>query len=99
MRRPLIVAAITTAVLAAPTGAALAAPATPPVGTPSSSAACIAAFTDYLAHFDPDSGAVNHGVGATMSQYATSGPRTIAEFNTSVNGLHGSLDDCLISEP
>jgi hypothetical protein len=99
MRRLLILAALTTATIAIPTGTALAAPATPPVGTPSGSASCIAAFTDYLAHYDPNTGAVNHGVGTTMSQYATSGPHTIADFNTSINDLHGSLDNCLTTEP
>jgi hypothetical protein len=87
------------AALAAWTGNALAAPSTPAIATTSAHADCIAAFTDYLARYNPDTGATNHGVGASMSDYATSAPRTIASFNISINQLHGSIDDCLLSEP
>jgi len=99
MRRLATLAVILAGGLATSTGAALAAPTTPPVGTPSDHAACVAAFTDYLAHFNPDTGTTNHGVGTTMSDYATSAPRTIAEFNVSVNQQHGTIDSCLTTEP
>lgn len=97
--RLLTLATLVAAAVAAPAAPALATPTTAPVGTPSASASCIAAFTDYLAHYNPDAGTVEHGVGVTMSDYATSGPRTISDFNVSINNLHGSIEDCLSTEP
>jgi hypothetical protein len=99
MRRLTLLIVCAALTIAAPVADAVAAPATPPVGTPSDSAACIAAFTDYLAHFDPETGAAEHGVGTTMREYATSAPGAIADFNVSINDLHGSLKTCLATEP
>jgi hypothetical protein len=65
-------------------------------GVPAPQASCLAAISDYLAHFDVNTGEPIHGqVGQLLSTDARSQPGAVGEFNRFVAPNHGTIDSCL----
>lgn len=90
--RWLAAAVLTTGAVVGPM--ALAASADP--GAPSPQASCLGSISDYLAHFDVNTGEPTHGqVGEFLSADAKSQAGAVGEFNRSVAPTHGAIDSCI----